>query len=269
MDLTQFRALISDLDDTLLTAEHELTDRTADTLARVMRLGVKVILASGRSAASMRPIVEKAGTPSPYIAYNGAQIVDAATHQVIHAEEIPLALAREVLSWLEGENVYTQIYGGDDWFYDQNDQIAKEYGHATGVAGTRVARLLDFIHAPTPKVLGVDLPERVAELIEKGRARFGDALSITTSKPHFLEITSPRATKGDAARTLAGMLGLTPETTLCAGDSLNDMSMLSWSRCPIAVSNAREEVRRMAWRVAGDGRADGLANLLDELITEE
>ncbi|MDR2888298.1 MAG: HAD family hydrolase, partial [Lachnospiraceae bacterium] len=53
-------------------------------------------------------------------------------------------------------------------------------------------------------------------------------------------IFSPTATKGNAVRTLAAMLGLTPETTLCAGDSLNDLTMLSWSARPVAVANARE-----------------------------
>jgi len=76
----------------------------------------------------------------------------------------------------------------------------------------------------------------------------------------------PDATKGSAVRKLAAMLNLAPETTLCAGDSLNDLSMLAWSKLPVSVANARAEVKAVAWRVAGDGRRDGVAELLDELI---
>lgn len=83
-----------------------------------------------------------------------------------------------------------------------------------------------------------------------------------------MEVTSLEATKGNAVKKLAAMLGLTPETTICAGDSLNDLSMLSWSQLPVSVSNARDAVKAVAWRVAGNGQQDGIAELLDELIPE-
>lgn len=260
-------AIVSDLDDTLLTEDHRLTPRTERTLRRLIDRGVKVILASGRSAASVRQVVRQIGTPDPYIGYNGAQILDSQTHEVLHAEEIPLALAREVLKWFEARSVYMQYYQGDDWYCAHHNDISRSYGEGTGIEGTEAGGPLSaHIQADTPKLLGVDRPERAKALIQEAQAHFGKALSITTSKPHFVEITSPRATKGNAVAVLAQRIGLSPETTICAGDSLNDVSMLAWSRLPVSVENAREEVKAMAWRIAGNGQQDGLAILLDELI---
>jgi len=264
--LQPFNAFISDLDDTLLNEDHRLTDRTAETLRRIQRQGVRVILASGRMAASMRPIVLQAGTTAPYIACNGAEIVDGETHRVLYAERIPLALAKEALDWLEAEGVYAQIYYGDDWYYDKPGEIADSYSRSSGVQGTQVSRLSAFAHGPTPKLLVIAEPERVQALIKSGRERFGQSLSLTTSQPYFLEITSPLATKGNAVRRLAEMIGLMPERTLIAGDSLNDLSMLEWTGTPITVENARDEVRRIAWRIGGHAHRDGIAKLLDEII---
>lgn len=243
-----------------------MTERTAQALRRVQKQGVKVILASGRSAASMRPFIERIESKCPYIASNGALVVDPATNSVLVNNEVELSLAKEVLWWLESERVYCQIYGWDSWFYAEKDVLADEYGMSSGVPGTMVGKLSDYIHEGTPKVLGIGEPERVFALMEEGNRRFAGKLSFTTSKPFFLEITSRTATKGNAVRALAEMLSLSPDTTLCAGDSLNDISMLSWSTRPIAVENARDEVKEIAWRVAGDGREDGIAALLDELI---
>lgn len=264
----KFTAFISDLDDTLLTADHSLTDRTAEALYRIQRQGVHVILASGRSAASMRPIVRKAGTTSPFIAYNGAQIVDSVTGEVIHSEEIPAELTREVLKWLSEENVYMQTYYGDDWFYEKEYPFAADYARATNVIGTLVESLQALATRPTPKVLGVDKPERVRELIERGKERFGERLSITSSKAYFLEITMPGATKGIAVRALAGRLGFTKDTAVIAGDSLNDLSMLTWTNYPVTVENAREEIKSIAWRVGGHAHQDGIAELLAEIFPE-
>lgn len=217
----------------------------------------------------MRPIVQKAGTRCPYIACNGAQIVDSVTGDVLVSNEVGVELAREALLWLEAKGVYCQVYNGDDWFYAAPSELADSYGRSSGVKGTLVGKLSAYIDFQTPKLLGIDEPSRIPELIAEGNDLFAGRLSLTTSKPYFLEITSPKATKGNAVQTLSEMLGFTRDTTLCAGDSLNDLSMLRWSTRPVTVSNAREEVKRMAWRIAGDGREDGIAALLDELIPTE
>jgi len=180
-----------------------------------------------------------------------------------------LDLAREALRWLEARGVYAQTYHGDDWYCERACAISEEYGRSTGIPGKEAGMPLSaFIREPAPKLLGVAEPETVRRLLAEAREIFVDRLSVTTSKPHFLEITSPTATKGNAVRWLAEKLSLSPETTICAGDSLNDLTMLAWSRLPVAVANARDEVKRAAWRVAGDGREDGMARLLDELIAE-
>lgn len=263
-------AFISDLDDTLLNGEHQMNLRTEQTLRRLIARGIKVVLASGRSAASMRPTVQQIDTPYPYIAYNGAQIVDPKTHEVIAANEIPLETAKRVLKWFEDKGIYVQYYAGDDWYYESSCDIADEYSHSSGVVGKEAGmKLSRHIAADTPKVLGVCEPAMAQQLIAEGKKDFGGALSFTTSKPYFVEVTSPTANKGNAVRKLAEMIGLSPETTIVAGDSLNDMSMLEWSKLPVSVSNGRDEVKEIAWKVAGDGHQDGIAILLDELLGEE
>ena len=260
------QALISDLDDTLLTEALDLSERTIHTLMRMEAQGVYVVLASGRSAASIRPLAKKIQTKTPFIAANGAQIVDPMTGKTLVSNEIDVEVAREALAWLEAKEVYCQIYNDTDWFYAEPCELADNYGVSTGVIGKPVGKLSAFIHEKTPKVLGMAEPEHVKELIAEANQRFHGKLIATTSKPYFIEITSPLATKGQAVQRLSEMLGFTKETALCAGDSLNDLSMLRWCERPIAVANAREEVKEIAWRIAGDGRKDGLAILLDELI---
>lgn len=266
--MPDIQAVISDLDDTLLTEDHKMTLRTQQTLQRLLRQNIKVILASGRSAASMRATVKQVGTPYPYIAYNGAQILEAETGEILMADEIPLALAKEVLAWMESRDVYVQYYHGDSWYCKEHNEITADYAKSTGVQGTAVGKLSDYITTDTPKLLGVDTPERIQALIAEAKEAFDGLLNITTSKPYFIEIMSPTASKGNAVRRLAERIGLSPETTICAGDSLNDLSMLKWSFFPVTVANGRDENKRIAWRIAGDGHQDGLAILLDEIIPE-
>ncbi len=268
-DQPKLLALVSDLDDTLLNEHHQMTDRTVAALRRLLSMGVKVILASGRSAASVRAFVKQVGTPWPYIGANGAQIMSAETHLPLALDEVPLDLARETLRWFEARGVYIQYYKGDDWFFEKRNRISDDYGLSTGILGTELGKPLSAcIQYDTPKLLAIEDAANVPALRAEAQRVFGERLSITTSKPNFIEITSPTATKGNAVRKLAGMIGLTPETTACAGDSLNDLTMLAWSKWPLSVENARDEVKGVAWRVGGHASRDGMAALLDEIFPE-
>ncbi len=265
------RAIVSDLDDTLLDSQHRLSERTERTLRRLIAQGVIVVLASGRSAASVRPYARQIGSPYPYVGFNGAHIVDGKTDRILHATEIDTDLAREALRWFEDRGIYAQYYLGDDWYYEKRCALSDEYGRSSGIEGKEAGmRLSDFVDAPAPKLLGMAEPSDVPGLIAASRAVFGDALSITTSKPYFIEVTSPLATKGNACQQLEKLIGIAPETTLCAGDSLNDLTMLRWSKLPVTVKNARDEVKAECWHT-GDytNNEDGLARLLDQLIPEE
>ncbi len=56
-----FRAMVSDLDGTLLTPEHLVGDLTIDTLRALEQKGVDIILATGRNHTDVSSILGKIG----------------------------------------------------------------------------------------------------------------------------------------------------------------------------------------------------------------
>ena len=67
--------LALDLDGTLLSSQHTLSDRTKETLRRLSRKGVCVSIATGRSYNAVRDVVAElqcATDPMPVVCYNGA-----------------------------------------------------------------------------------------------------------------------------------------------------------------------------------------------------
>ncbi|MEG0766299.1 MAG: Cof-type HAD-IIB family hydrolase [Clostridia bacterium] len=264
----KIQTIVSDLDDTLLTRTHMLTPRTIRVLQHAQDLGIAVVLASGRCAASMRPFVEQVGTKMPFIAGNGAQIVST-EGEVLLEHLIDLPLMREILRFLAAQDVYAQLYYDDRFYFDTPCTYSAEYMRSSRIEGVAVGSLLAFAQTPTTKILAVAPPERVAMLLPLARAHFGARLSVMISKPFFLEFSHPLATKGQALAFLAARYGFPQETTLAAGDSLNDLPMLEWAGMPVTVANAHPDVQRMAWKIAGDGREDGIAALLETLLTEE
>ena len=51
------------------------------------------------------------------------------------------------------------------------------------------------------------------------------------------------------------------------GDELNDVSMLTWAGHAVAIDHAGPQVQAVADRIAPSNDDDGLAQVLEELIT--
>jgi HAD superfamily hydrolase (TIGR01484 family) len=67
--------IVSDMDDTLLNDECQLTPYTIDVLRRCTERGIRVIPASGRAMDSLRSYLKQLNTGCPAIGCNGAQII--------------------------------------------------------------------------------------------------------------------------------------------------------------------------------------------------
>ncbi|HEY7547398.1 MAG TPA: HAD hydrolase family protein, partial [Blastocatellia bacterium] len=58
--------VISDIDGTLITSNHEVTEATKRAAARLYEHGIKLSLASSRPPRSIRPLAEALSLHSPF-----------------------------------------------------------------------------------------------------------------------------------------------------------------------------------------------------------
>lgn len=266
--MNEIRAVVSDMDDTLLNDEGKLSDYTVSVLRECIRRGVHVIPASGRTQTSIEPYARQIGVDCPYIACNGAQILSA-DHQVLEEKTMSPETAREIVDFLQREGLYAQVYRGEYFYFAVGCLPSEQYAHASGMKGKAVGDLLRFIDYPVPKILSIADPEEVRRVRPLLEERFHGRADFTMSKPFFIECIAPGVSKGNALRRLAPRLGLTPENTLVFGDSLNDVSMISYSRNGVAVGNAREEVKRAARYCCLSNREDGVARFIETRLFQK
>ena len=59
--MTQYKVLALDLDGTLTNSEKVVTPRTAAALREAAEQGVRIVLASGRPTAGIRPLAKELG----------------------------------------------------------------------------------------------------------------------------------------------------------------------------------------------------------------
>jgi len=265
----KIKAIAFDLDDTLLRNDRSISDFTVETLRRAADRGIHVIPASGRTAMSMRAAVERIGCASCFISCNGAQ-VRRADHSLWMEKLLTVDFAREVADFAAGHACYAQCYDEEKFYYSMHGPYADEYAANSSLPGEYVGDLRAFITRPTPKILMMDSPGRIACLLQKAQALWAGRASVTCSKPYFLEVNPLGATKGEALAWCGRQLGFDLSEVVAFGDSLNDMSMLSAAGFGVAMDNARPEVKALVSLRCPDNQHDGVAHyLLSNVLTEE
>lgn len=258
-------AIAFDLDDTLLRDDRTISSYTLSVLRRAADQGIRVIPASGRTRDSMRGYVEKIGCASCFIACNGAEVWSP-DKELLMQELLDAPLAIEIARFAEAHGCYAQTYAEDCFFYNQEGDWARAYAESSELRGVYVGNLEAYIVQPTPKILMMASPERIMALMAEAQSAFDGRVSLTCSKPYFLEVNPLRATKGNALSWCAGQFGFSMERLLAFGDSLNDLSMLLAAGHGVAVANAREDVRARIPRLCGSNQQDGVAHYIHQYV---
>lgn len=260
------RLVAIDMDDTTLMDDHTLGQRTIDAILGAQRQGITVVPATGRAAQSVLPYVQQLGLSGPVISYQGARISTLLPREQVWLQhDIPVETIMAVLGKLKPYGVYVHAYNTDGIIYERECEQSRSYTRLAHVQGRAVGNLEKAIRQPQIKLLSMMPPELATRLQLELSEYFRGQLTVTISKPTFLEFTHPLANKGQALAYVAGRLGVAQRETAAVGDSLNDISMVRWAGLGCAVDNAREELKQAADRLLPGNQHQGVAQFLEEL----
>jgi Cof subfamily protein (haloacid dehalogenase superfamily) len=240
--------------------------RTLAALARARGAGLRVIVATGRMFRSVLPYLAQAGIDDPVVCYQGAVVADPASGRFLRHEPIPLELAREAISALEGEGFHVNCYVDDELYVASVTPEAERYASFQSLPIHTVGELLAWLSDPPTKLVAIDDPDVLDALEVRLKRHFGTRLFISKSLPYFLEFASPEVTKASGLAFLADHLGFAPERTVAFGDGENDVELLEWSGYGVAVANAHERVLAAADWVCPPAAEEGVAQVVEAFL---
>ena len=267
-----YRLIVSDMDDTLLNEQGLLSEETVRAIALAKEKGAGIVLASGRMPRSMSIFARQLALTLPMICYNGAMLFDPVRQEIIHSFPIEKELALELIEFCEARSLRIQAYEGDCFLTPADDAVARAYRTSLNnlpqmyVTGKPLSQC-DI--KPQPKLLLIDQPERIRELLPIFQRHFEGRLICTISRPQYIEFISPKAGKERALEELCRRLNIPPQEVIAFGDGLNDAGMLRFAGLGCAMANAREEVRAQADLIAPSNRENGAAQIIMRLLAEE
>ena len=264
---SQFKLIVSDIDETLLNSKMVLEDFTVDVLRELKRKNIGITFATGKTYKSVKHLIDILEINMPMVFANGAMI-QYPDGEVLFLKTLKNELMVEIIKVCNQFNV--------DWMiYYENEILVREINHNTGMTSEynepdpimisgEVENLMK-LNEPT-KLIIVDRenPQKLRIVLDKLKEKMGDELSTSFSLDAFLEIMPAGVSKLCGVKFVADYLGFDKKQIVAFGDGDNDAEMLEYVGLGIAVENASSKCKSNAKLVVGHHNEQGPAIFLNQ-----
>lgn len=267
-----YKLIALDMDDTLMTSDNVMSERTKEALINAQARGVKIVLASGRPVNGMIPTAKELGLhqhQSYILSYNGERTIDMESETVI--QETPLSKAQfdQIYDYCREKGFFILTYIDETIVYEGEHEYMNIEHELTGLPMKKVDDLKSYVQVNVPKAMAVDYETAIAQANQELGGSYGEEIHATTSKPFFLEFMSAGVSKGRALHQLAQSLNIERTEIMAFGDSNNDIDMLEYAGLGVAMGNGNERIKAAADIVTKGHDEDGIAHIIEQYILNQ
>ncbi|MDF2804064.1 MAG: HAD-superfamily hydrolase, subfamily [Anaerocolumna sp.] len=265
---------VSDLDGTLLNKDAVLSSYTIETINDLIKKGLSFSVATARSAATVRKILEPLNLSIPVVLMNGVVIYDLKTDQYLNINYLTKSSLDYVYNTLKSISLSGFLYEIKDntlctYYENLHNKAMKEF-HDERVTlynkkFVQVEDFKDIISENTIYITLMDTEDRLVPIYEQ--LRLNPDLSLALYKDiyskedsWFLEVFSVKATKYNAVTYLRNHLQY--EKIVGFGDNTNDLPLFKACDTALAVGNAIDEVKTAADCIIESNADNGVAKYL-------
>ena len=258
------KLVVTDVDGTLLDDKSEIPELNKKAIIDCKARNIGVILATGKSVASIKPIIKLFGFELPQITMGGAVVVDKSL-KVINSIKIGSEHYYKVINEIKAKGfaplaampdgkIFYDIYDPNFVVFNRinepifkTDSLEKERFAKNSVCISVVIKETD----PLDSYL---------------RKKFSPVLNLVRSGEYFFDLLNLDASKGNALHLISEMYGIKRDEIAVFGDSPNDLSMFEYAGLSIAVKNSYPEVIKMANCITDENYNAGLGKAIYKYI---
>jgi len=263
-NLLPIALVVSDIDGTLITSNHEVTESTKNSAGKLYERGIELALASSRPPRSIVPLADALNLRGPFAAFNGALVVRR-NGEVLARSVLSTEIIAQVKAIADHFEIGVWLYDELDWWAPWRDAFVDREEHTSGFP-PRIEGYAERIAGDANKLTVVGKPELVALAERRVLTELGDQVSASKSKPRFLDVTSYGVHKGTVVVRLAELLDIPTGRVAVIGDGPNDVEMFRQAGVSIAMGQAVDEVKEAAGNVTSSNDDEGWARGIEQYV---
>jgi Cof subfamily protein (haloacid dehalogenase superfamily) len=292
--------LVLDMDGTLLNEHQIITKENTEAISRIMDMGIKVVIATGRPYQGIIPYLKELGLYQKgiySITCSGALVIENVTENILYEEHIKNEELSKIQKMCESLDIDMSGYTKNHILIHHENLFSRYDALANNIPLKQV----DF-HKLSPEIKVFKL-----NIINEGDSDKEDMINyfpslqldhhyirekanynpnlldnlghfpadimekftIVRPLPFCLELLDAHSNKAVGVNRVAKEYDVLMEEIICIGDSGNDVHMLLEAGLGIAMANASEEAKRAADEVTLSNENSGVAAAIHKYFLTE
>lgn len=272
------RLIAMDLDGTTFNSAGDISERTVAALESAARMGVHIVVSTGRSYASLPDHIKGVKGIEYAITSNGAHVNIVQSGEQIYSDYLDPGAVEEIVHLKDdtGADIEVFIDGRaytDESYYNDVKENGCPYRNADYVIWSRrpVPDITAMMLEHKAEIENVNLIYPDLDLLEEAKPKV-NALrnaTITSSFINNIEVGGPNTSKKTALLWLMNKLGVEPEELMCCGDAPNDIAMVELAGIGVAVANAWGGLKEHADYITASNDDNGVAKAIERFVLKE
>jgi len=261
----KYKMLVIEMDDTLLTDDHKISEENREMLFKAQEKGVHVILASGRPTPAMTAYAKELQMDSYMISYNGAVITDLKEDKVLFEQTLTQEQIHELYDYSLKSKTHIITYLDGEVVSETSSEYIDIELNITGLEHNKVSDFKAAVNSSAVKCILLEEPSYLKE-VEKDLKKAMPHLSVSMSKPFFLEVAQNGIDKAASIKILAEKLNILQSEIIAVGNAGNDLSMIEYAGLGVWVDNVTPELRDKGDVIVASNNDHGVAEVVRRFI---
>ncbi|WP_010273235.1 Cof-type HAD-IIB family hydrolase [Paenibacillus senegalensis] len=265
--MNEIRLIVSDLDGTLLSEDHQLSDAVKRSIRRFREAGGWFTFATGRFGPSTRSIVEELDIEIPFILCNGSVLADR--HKIWEMATLSLEELAPLLKEADQNGLTVMFFNEKGIRTMRHTEEVRKFELKESVQCECIdpqSGIWGGDDTVVQKVLLIGDMNEIHALWRKYQGTFRLTYATAQSENDFFEILPPNQSKGTALQKLMKVMQVTPDQVMSIGNQLNDVDMLERSGIGVAVANSHPDLKQKATYVCQEGYGDGVVEAMNKFV---
>ncbi len=237
-----------DLDGTLLINHKEISELNKKVIKKVIEMGHKVVIATGRPSFGAMPFYRELALSTPLVVDNGSSVIST-NGDAIFESKMPLDLLKKL--FFENINLIKSSYCNgkvNGYIYNRNDifrDILISMNYSNFVEGPLDEVLDEEVHS----FMCIAKEGKTNELVSKFQSYDGISARVWKGETPIIEVYQSSLSKLTGLKHVAKYLNIDFKNSITFGDDVNDLEMLNGATYGFAMNNATDMIKQNAYSV--------------------
>ena len=251
------KVIFFDADGTLIShAQNAVPESSREALRILKEQGIKRVIATGRHMIELRQLPVKDIDFDAYITVNGQLCLDAegkiisenpisgadrdALVQMFNEKRIPIALVEKDAMYINFVNPYVE---------HAQQAVSSPVPPVGQYNGAEIYLAIAYLDRESDRFIATNLP----------------GCKATRWNSYGVDIVADTGGKVAGIKEYLRLSGFSAEEAMAFGDGENDIGMLQFVRCGVAMGNGNQQIKAVADYVAPSVDDDGIMKALQDL----